>query len=112
MDLNKIKNKSDNFYSQALFGLGWVVIVLGIIGSFVLATSYSSYYSDFNGTVFFIGLFSTAFTGFLILGLAEIISILNDNRRLLAAMTQNVDKPSIGNDSAMNNSIAEELPEI
>ena len=110
MDLNKIKNKSDNFYSKALFVLGWIIIVLGVIGSFVLGSSTAGYYSDFNGTVFFAGLFTTAISGFLILGLAEIISILNDNRRLLAAMTQNNEVPS-GSNAAVN-SIAEELPEI
>jgi len=106
MDLNKIKNKSDNFYSQALFALGWVIIILGTIGSLVIS---SDYYGDFNGTIFFICIFSTAISGFLILGLAEIISLLNDNRRLLAAMTQNTDNQT-GSGAAA--SIAEELPEI
>jgi len=105
MDLNKIKNKSDNFYSKALFVLGWIIIGLGTIGSFVIASS--SY--EFSGTIFFACILSVALAGFLILGLAEIISILNDNRRLLAAMTQGNVASSPG---SARNSIAEELPEL
>lgn len=106
MDLNKLKNKSDNLYSQALFALGWLIVGLGIIGSFFLASA--SY--DFNGTIFFIGLLSSALSGFLILGIAEIINILNDNRRLLAAMTHNSEMTA-GTDT-VSKDIAEELPEI
>ena len=109
MDLNKIKNKSDNFYSQALFTLGWIILVLGGIGSIVLGASTAEYYDEFNIAVFFVAALSTAVSGFLILGLAEVISILNDNRRLLAAMTQNTDDPTGSNAAA---AIAEELPEI
>ena len=112
MDLNKIKNKSDNFYSQALFIIGWGIVALGAIGSIVLGRTYTDYSGEFNFAIFLVGIFSTAMSGFLVLGLGEVISILNDNRRLLAAMTQNSDKPSAGKDSALNNSIAEELPEI
>jgi len=106
MDFNKMKNKSDNFYSQALFVLGWVIIVLGVIGSFVLGSD--SY--EFNGTIFFIGLFSTAISGFLILGLAEIISILNDNRRLLASIAQGGGVTS--GDSPNASTLVDQLPEI
>ena len=109
MDLNKMKNKSDNFYSQALFIIGWGVIVLGVIGSIVLGNTYS-YYGDFNFAIFLVGVISTAISGFLVLGMAEVISILNDNRRLLAAMTQNAENPATN--SSASNAIAEELPEL
>ena len=111
MDLNKIKNKSDNFYSKALFFIGWGVIVLGVIGSIVLGNTYTTYYGDFNFALFLVGVISTAMSGFLILGMAEIISILNDNRRLMATMTQNSENPSTGTNSSTN-SIADELPEL
>lgn len=101
MDLNKIKNNSDNFYSKALFYLGWTIMGLGVLGSIILG-------SEYDGVMFFVGIFSTAISGFMILGLGEIINILNDNRRLLAAMTQNTDS-SVGPNTA---SIADELPEI
>lgn len=111
MDLNKLKNKSDNFFSKALSVLGWLIMALGVIGSIILGSSTASYYDDFNVIVFLIGIFSTAISSFLILGLAEIISILNDNRRLLAAMNQTSEGSNISNDSIAS-SIVEELPEI
>lgn len=111
MDLNKIKNKSDNFYSQALFAIGWGVIVLGVIGSIVLGSTYTTYYGDFNNAIFLVGVISTAVSGFLILGLAEVISISNDNRRLLATLTQN-DEIAQGSNKSVVKSIAEELPEL
>lgn len=106
MDFKRMKNKSDIFYSQALFVLGWIIIGLGTIGSIGLAIS--AY--DYKGTILFVGLLSTAISGFLILGLAEIINILNDNRRLLATMTQN--NEIIGGESSVAKSIADELPEL
>ena len=112
MDLNKIKNKSDNFYSQAFFFIGWGTIVLGVIGSIVLGKTYNTtYYGDFNFTIFLVGVISTAISGFVILGLAEIISILNDNRRLLATMTQN-NEITAGSTGSIESSIAQELPEL
>ena len=105
MDLNKIKNKSDNFYSQALFFIGWGIIVLGVIGSIVLGNTYTTYYGDFNFAIFLVGVISTAMSGFVILGLAEVISILNDNRRLLATMTQNNEIAS-GSTGSIESSIA------
>lgn len=111
MDLNKIKNKSDNFYSQALFFIGWGIVVLGVIGSIVLGSTYADYYGEFNFALFIVGVISTAMSGFLVLGLAEVISILNDNRRLLATLTQNNDI-SQGSSKSATKSIAEELPEL
>ena len=110
IDFNKMKNKSDNFYSKALFIIGWGIIVLGVIGSFVLGNTYTDYYGDFNGALFLVGLISTAMSGFLILGLAELISIQNDNRRLLASLAQEGGK--MPTDNSNSSSIAEELPEI
>lgn len=111
MDLNKIKNKSDNVYSQALFFIGWGVIVLGVIGSVVLGKTYTNYYGEFNFAIFLVGVISTVMSGFLILGLAEIINVLNDNRRLLATLTQN-NEFTQGSGISVAKSIAEELPEL
>ena len=111
MDLTKIKNKSDNFYSQALFFIGWIVIVLCVVGSIVLGNTYADYYEDFNFALFLVGIITTAMSGFLILGLAEVISIMNDNRRLLATLTQN-NESAQGSGKSVAKSIAEELPEL
>ena len=111
MDLNKIKNKSDNFYSQALFFIGWGVIVLGVIGSIALGNTYTTYYDEFNFVIFLVGLISTIMSGFLILGLADVISIVNDNRRLLATLTQS-NEITQGSNKNIAKSIAEELPEL
>ena len=110
MDLNNIKNKSDNFYSKALFFIGWGIVVLGVIGSFVLGSSYSGY-EEFNYALFLVGIISTAMSGFLVLGLAEVINILNDNRRLLATMMQNNEIMADSTES-IESSIADELPEL
>lgn len=106
MDFNKLKNKSDNFYSQALTVLGWIVLVLGFIGSMVLASN--SY--EYGTTIFFTGLLTTAISGFIILGLSEIISILNDNRRLLASIAQG--GSSNPADASNAYGISDQLPEI
>ena len=111
MDLNKIKNKSYNSYSQVLFFIGWVIIILGVIGSIVLGKTFTTHYGDFNFAVFLIGVILTAMSGFVIIGLAEVISILNDNRRLLATMTLNTEIAAESSVS-IESSIAQELPEL
>ena len=95
VDFNKMKD-SDNAYAKALFIVGWGIIVLGVIGSIILATSfgsydYSGYGGGFNGALFLVGLVSTAVSGTVILGLGEAIRILDDNRRLLAKSIQTED---------------------
>ena len=88
MDLNKLYNKNNNIYSKVLFVLGCLVTGGGVLSSFILGSATATYYDDFNWTVFFAVLFAAAISGFTILGLAEIINILNDNRRLLASIAQ------------------------
>ena len=109
MDFNWMKNKVDNSYSNALKVFGWIYIVFGVIGAFVIGYTSPTYYGGFNYAMFFATLFSVGIFGIILLGLAEIIKILNDNRLILASIAQ-------GNnlDSENNNvkPIEEELPEI
>ena len=60
--------------------------------------------------MFLAGILATAMSGFLVLGLAEVISILNDNRRLLASMAQS--GGTTAKDPLNPNTIAEALPEL
>ena len=66
-------------------------------------------YGDFNYALFLVTLFGVGLFGVVLLGLAEIIRLLNDNRRILASIAQ-------GNDYETSNSgantIDEELPEL
>ncbi|MBR5996155.1 MAG: hypothetical protein IK026_06230 [Eubacteriaceae bacterium] len=109
MDLNKIRNTGENIYSKALIYLGWVVIACGIFDSFWLVVYFSSIRAT-GGTVimvFLVCLGATAMSGLSFFGLAEVITILHDSRRLLAEMVQNnnVEDGSAGN-------IDEELPDL
>lgn len=109
MDINWMKNLEDNSYSKALRIFGWVYIGLGVIGSFVIGNTFQTYYGDFNFALFLASLFIAGLFGALILGLAEIIRLLNDNRRLLASIAQGNDLNPANN---IAKSIDEELPEI
>lgn len=79
---------SKNPYSRALHHIGAGIIVLGTLGSVIVA-------ADTLGDGFLIlvaGVLSSFVSGFLILGLSEIISILDDNRNLLKKMAQTSEK--------------------
>ncbi len=109
MDLNKIRNTGENKYSKALINLGWVEIACGIFNSFLLFI----YFSSIGATggmeimVFLVCLGATAMAGLSFFGLAEVITILHDSRRLLAEMVQN---NNVVDGSA--GSIDEELPDL
>ncbi len=108
MNFNWMKKQVDNSYSSALRIIGWIYIVLGAIGAVVLGNTFPGYYYDFNFLVFFATLFGVGLFGALVLGLAEIIRLLNDNRRLLATVVGK-DLDSNGN---YNFDTIDELPEL
>ena len=83
IDLNKFKSKSSNLYAKVLYYIGWGTVILGTIGSINLASE------AYNGTIFLIGFLTSLISGFLILGISEIINILDENRKLLSSMMSN-----------------------
>ncbi len=108
MDFNAMKKKEDNIYSVSLFIMGFIYIILGVIGAFVLGDKFETRYGDFNLAVFSAALFCVLLFAALILGLAEIIRILNDNRRLLATIACKETDPADNN----NIDMGDELPEL
>lgn len=90
VDLNQFKSTSNNFYSKVLYYIGWGIVILGTIGSLVLASD--SYQGGF--IIFLIGFLTSLLSGFIILGLSEIINILDDNRKLLTSMSNRAEQPT------------------
>ncbi len=98
-----------NKYGKALYIMGWLMIILGFFGSFVLAGTLSTGYSDFNMTVFLSGMLSCTFLAMLLFGLGEIINILDDNRKYLKALTE---KLSTQEEELKEKELKDELPDI
>lgn len=102
-----------NTFAMLLFIAGIAVIVLGIIGSIVLGRTYADgYYSEFNGTIFFTGLVTTLITGFLILGLAELIRLADESRDYLKKIANNESVGVKASNNSNASSISSQLPEI
>ena len=112
--------ESNNPYSKALKIIGWIIIIGGIIGSFILGGTTptienllrGSHYNDFNIGIFLTGSISSVFLGVLFLGLGEIIRLLDvANNSLSYAINQNSD---VLNDTSKEQKINndEELPYI
>lgn len=74
--------KNRNPYTRGLNVIGFTTLFVGIIGSFYLGDLFSIGW-DFNYGVFLAGAFASTFTCVLLLGLGEIINILDDNRIFL-----------------------------
>ena len=74
--------KNRNPYTRALNVIGFTTLFVGIIGSFYLGDLFSIGW-DFNYGVFLAGAFASTCTCVLMLGLGEIINILDDNRNFL-----------------------------
>ena len=101
---------TQNTFARLLFIAAIAVIILGFIGSIVLGKAYGYY--GFNVVRFFGGLVSTLITGFIILGLAEMVNILDENRSLLRKIADsNTGVTNISNNSNVN-TISSQLPEI
>lgn len=89
------KASRDNSVATALYYLGWVVIVAGTIGAFGLISIIGDFFIAF--------LFASLVSGTLILGIAEIIFILDDSRRRLYLLTES---------KSDNEAEPEKLPEL
>ena len=101
---------TQNTFARLLFIAAIAVIILGFIGSIVLGKAYGYY--GFNVGLFFGGLVSTLITGFIILGLAEMVNILDENRNLLKKIADsNTGVTNVSNNSNAN-TISSQLPEI
>lgn len=82
---------SDNTYAKVIKIVGFIIIIGGIIGSFVLGgvfekeitypTSMYSYgsYTEYNWTLAIIGAVSSFVVGLLLIGFSETISLLQQN---------------------------------
>lgn len=53
--------------------IGWLTIVLGAIGSYGLARTFTEKYSDFNAVLFLSGLFGSIASGCLFLGIRRVL---------------------------------------
>lgn len=109
MDFNWMKSQEKNSYSDALRIFGWIYIFLGLIGALVLGNTFKTYYGEFNLPIFLGVIFGVGLFGVLILGLAEIVRLLNDNRRLLAVIASGDLKTNANNS---NDTVDDELPEL
>ena len=67
-----------NKTAQALLIVGWLIIILGFIGSFWLA--------DYSAVACIAGIISSIVLGLFFIAMAEIIKILDDNRTYLKNM--------------------------
>ena len=74
--------KNRNPYTRALNVIGFTTLFVGIISSFYLGDLFSIGW-DFNYGVFIAGAFASTCTCVLMLGLGEIINILDDCRNHL-----------------------------
>lgn len=71
-----------NFYSKALKVIGWIVLIAGVIGSVMLGDQFRIKWS-YNYGVCAAGIISSVILAFILLGVGEIINILEDNRSYL-----------------------------
>ncbi len=71
-----------NIYSQALIVVGWLVLVVGVIGSIFLGDSMRTGW-EYNTSICIAGILCSGIFALLLLGLGEIINILDDNRKFL-----------------------------
>ena len=101
-----------NTFARLLSIAGIAVIILGIIGSIVLGNTYAYGYSEFNVSIFFAGLVSTLITGFLILGLAELINLADESRDYLKKIANNESIGAKASNNSNASSISSQLPEI
>lgn len=72
---------SENTTAKVIFAVGFIVIAVGVIASWVLGHAFAitpaySYKSVYNYSLFFMGLISSASAGLLLIGISEIISLL------------------------------------
>ena len=77
-----------NNYAKALSITGWIVLVAGIIGSFVLGDQLRVDRWSYNTGVCIAGILTSVIFGLLLLGFGEVISILDDNRKYLKKLAQ------------------------
>ncbi|MCR4601763.1 MAG: hypothetical protein K5767_08595 [Clostridia bacterium] len=89
------KASRDNSIATALYYLGWFVIVAGTIGAVGMIS--------IIGAFFIVLLYSGFASGALILGIAEIIFILDDSRKRLYLLTES---------KSDNEAEPEKLPEL
>lgn len=75
----KEMKKKANSYASALNLTGWLILVIGLIGSFYLGDVFSIEW-NYNYGVLLAGALSSTCAGVLLLGLGEIIKILDDSR--------------------------------
>ncbi len=99
----------NNGYAKALNVVGWLVMVAGIIGSFILG-------SNFGAVVCIAGILSSVIFALVLLGLGEIIYQLDASRGLLRQL---LDKPvtveikdAVGKKKDEATNSKDELPEL
>ena len=71
-----------NSMAGILKGAGWLIFIIGFIGSIILGSSvHFDSYSDFNYVVMMIGWISTGVSSLFLFAFSEIIQILHDIRK-------------------------------
>jgi hypothetical protein len=94
-------NDSKNMISNILFVIGICEIVIGFLGACFLGEA-------LGAAVFLAGAIGSSVSGMLIIGLSEVIKILDDSRKYLEAIMLGRSAP----DSLSTDNISAELPEI
>lgn len=71
-----------NSVSSILKIVGWIILMIGFIGSIILGSSvHFDNSSDFNYAIMIVGCMSTGISSLVLFAFAEVIQILHDIRR-------------------------------
>ncbi len=97
----------DNKTGMALKWTGWIIMIVGIIGSIILGDQLRVDWS-YNLSVCIAGILSSTVFGLVLIGFGEIIGILDDNRKYLKKLT----KASRESQSDPHETLMEELPDL
>ena len=72
----------DNTKAKAISVIGWIDIIGGVIGSFIMGSAFSLSNLDgiekYNWNIVILGIFSSVVSGIILLGFAEIINLLQE----------------------------------
>ena len=77
----RVKFYNMNRYAKALYIVGWIVLIGGILGSFIIGF-------ELGVEALIVGIFSSIISGLALLGFGQVIEILDDNRNYLKKLTE------------------------
>ena len=102
-----------NKYARALWIMGWVTLIFGVTGSFILGDDFRVGYYEFNWGLFFVGLLGSVISGLFLMGFSEVIRLLDENHKQLKELAEKA--PYSNEINAVSNKhedISDELPDL